>query len=184
MIVTKKSNDKLIGLEVIRFISALSVLVFHYQHFSFVADKATNFVREKQPFYEILSPLYTYGYKGVWVFWCISGFIFFWKYRKVISEQTITPERFFLLRISRLYPLHFVTLFVVALLQIIYFNANNYYFVYQTNSLLTFVLQLLFVSNWGFVNSYSFNGPIWSISIEILVYIFFLQCCGILGSRL
>ncbi|TAM46504.1 MAG: hypothetical protein EPN61_05205 [Burkholderiaceae bacterium] len=72
-----QKNNKLLGLEVVRFISALSVLVWHYQHFFYIADKPTDFVRELQPFYSMLSIFYDYGFYGVQVFWCISGFIFF-----------------------------------------------------------------------------------------------------------
>lgn len=178
---TKQSNDKLIGLEVIRFISALSVLVWHYQHFFYVADKATDFVREQQPFYEILKYLYVYGYNGVQVFWCISGFIFFWKYRIAISDKVVTYKKFFLLRFSRLYPLHFVTLLIVAFLQIIYYNINKFFFVYQNSNLKHFFLQLLMASNWGFENGFSFNGPIWSISVEVLIYFFFFVVLRYVG---
>ena len=39
---------------------------------------------------------------------CISGFIFFMYYHEKISKKLISPFNFFLLRFSRLYPLHFV----------------------------------------------------------------------------
>jgi peptidoglycan/LPS O-acetylase OafA/YrhL len=45
--------------------------------------------------------------------------------------------------------------------------------VYQNNDVLHFVLQLFFASDWLSQKEYSFNGPIWSVSIEVLVYFFF-----------
>jgi peptidoglycan/LPS O-acetylase OafA/YrhL len=57
------------------------------------------------------------------------------------------------------------------------------YFVYQENDWYHFVLQLLMASNWGLQIGDSFNGPIWSISVEVLVYgIFFLSLRYISGS--
>lgn len=167
------NTNKLLGLEIVRFISALAVLVWHYQHFYYVADKPTNFVRDQQPFYSFLKIFYNYGYWGVEVFWCISGYIFFWKYGEAISNKIIKGKKFFILRFSRLYPLHLITLLFVMLLQQAYFLLNNYFFVYQNNDFSHFALQLFMASNWVHHLEYSFNGPIWSISIEVLVYFIF-----------
>ena len=168
-----QQNNKLLGLEVVRFISALSVLVWHYQHFFYIANKPTDFIREQQPLYSLFSLFYDYGFWGVQVFWCISGFIFFWKYREAIASKSISYKKFFVLRFSRLYPLHFFTLFLVLALQAIYFAQKDYFFVYQDNDISHFIYQLFLASNWGFEKGYSFNGPIWSISIEVLIYCFF-----------
>lgn len=168
-----QQNNKLLGLEVVRFISALSVLVWHYQHFFYIGKKPTDFIREQQPLYSLLSLFYNYGFYGVQVFWCISGFIFFWKYREAIASKTITYKKFFVLRFSRLYPLHFFTLLLVLGLQAIYFAQNDGFFVYQDNDMPHFMYQLFLASNWGFEKGFSFNGPIWSISIEVLIYCFF-----------
>lgn len=185
------SSNKLLGLEIIRFISAFAVLLWHYQHFSYIADKPTNFVRDNQPLYAWLKICYRYGFYGIQVFWCISGFIFFWKYRESISSKSVSGKQFFILRFSRLYPLHFTTLLLVAFLQVAYINMNNYYFVYQNNTFSQFILQLFMASNWGlgkvihfllhiFTSStrvygeeFSFNGPIWTISVEVLIYFIF-----------
>lgn len=180
----KKITDRLVGLELIRFISAFSILIWHYQHFTFLGDKAVNFNRNEQPFYEFLSVFYDHGLFGVQIFWCISGFIFFWKYRDIISEKSIQAKQFFLLRFSRLYPLHFLTLFIVVFLQLIYLKQNSLFLVYQNNDLYHFFLQIFFISDWGFENGYSFNGPIWSISVEIMVYIFFFITLKYIGRSI
>jgi peptidoglycan/LPS O-acetylase OafA/YrhL len=152
------------------------VLVFHYQHFAFVGTAQPDFAAMDQPFYSALRLLYSYGFYGVQVFWCISGFIFYWKYAAVLAEHRMTGRKFFVLRLSRLYPLHFATLLLVALLQPVYLAHNGSYFIYSHNDLHHFVLQLFMASNWGADSPESFNGPIWSISIEVLVYcIFFLS---------
>ena len=168
--------NKLPGLEALRFLTAFAILVFHYPHFAFVADKPVGLVQERLPLYGWLHAFYDSGVYGVWIFWCISGFIFFWKYRDPIAERSVGGWKFFVLRFSRLYPLHLVTLLLVALLQPVYFGLHGYFFVYQDNDLPHFLAQLFMASDWGIVHGYSFDGPIWSISIEVLVYfLFFLM---------
>jgi peptidoglycan/LPS O-acetylase OafA/YrhL len=165
--------NKLLGLEVLRFLAAFAILVFHYRHFAFVADTPVDLVNERLPLYRLLHVFYDHGPYGVWIFWCISGFIFFWKYRDAVAERSVGGWKFFVLRFSRLYPLHIATLLLVALVQPLYFNLHGYFFVYQENDLAHFLPQLAMASNWGFQDALSFDGPIWSISVEVLVYFFF-----------
>lgn len=174
-------SSKFLGLEVLRFISAIAVLFWHYQHFSFVADKPVDFVTEQQPLYHAFAVFYRYGFYGVQVFWSISGFIFFWKYSEAIGEGRIGARRFFVLRFSRLYPLHFATMLLVGGLQLVYFAQRGYYFVYQHNDAWHFVLNLFMASHWGLQEGYSFNAPIWSISVEVLVYLLFFLVLRLLG---
>jgi len=176
------SPSKLLGLELLRFFCALSVLLWHYQHFFYIENKPINFDKELQPLYLSFNLLYDYGFYAVQIFWCISGFIFFWHYKNVIANNIINSKRFFILRFSRLYPLHILTLTLVALLQFLYFSKNNLYFVYQNNDLKHFILQLFLASNWGFQTGDSFNGPIWSISVETMIYFFFFLTLRFLGG--
>lgn len=171
-----KNNNKLFGLELIRFISAFAILIWHYQHFSFVDDKPESFFNERQPFYLILYLFYNFGGAGVQIFWCLSGFIFFWKYREKISSHSINFKKFYINRLSRLYPLHLFTLVLVLSLQAIYYYHKNYYFVYQNNDIFHLTLHIFLASNWwGLEIGNSFNGPVWSVSVEMLVYsLFFL----------
>jgi peptidoglycan/LPS O-acetylase OafA/YrhL len=175
-------GNKLLGLEILRFISALAILFWHYSNFTYRDGKYTDFVRENQPFYAVWKSFYDYGHLGVQVFWCISGFIFFWKYRESLSSKIINGKTFFVLRFSRLYPLHVATLLLVALLQLWYLKTNNYFFVFQDNHVADFVLQLFMASNWASADSRSFNGPIWSISLEVLVYVVFFLVLRFVGK--
>src|SRR5476649_1334315 len=62
-------HNKLLGLELLRFVSAFAVLVFHYQHFVYQGlAKPANFVRAQQPLYSVLALLYEHGFEGVRVF--------------------------------------------------------------------------------------------------------------------
>jgi len=167
-----------------RFMAAFAVLLWHYQHLWWTPVGATDFVRTAQPLYRYFSIFYDFGLYAVQVFWSISGYILFWKYRRSVAEHRIGYKTFFVLRFSRLYPLHFATLLLVAALQIVYVSLRGYSFVYGHNDLFHFGLQLLFASNWGFQSGTSFNGPTWSISVEILVYIAFFAVLRYLGSSL
>ncbi len=172
--------QRLLGLELLRFLCAFAVLVWHYQHFGFDGDTLA-LVRSEQPFYRWLKPLYEHGYLGVQVFWCISGFIFFWKYARAIAERRVGGRRFFVLRFSRLYPLHLATLVLVLVLQPLYLRLHGHYFVYQHNDAAHLLGQLLLASNWLDADDWSFNGPVWSISVEVLVYAVFFVTLRWLG---
>jgi len=171
--VAPEPANRLIALEVLRFLSAFAILIFHYRHFFYVADQPVGLVQERLPLYGVLHALYDSGRFGVWIFWCISGFIFFWKYRDAIADRAVDGRQFFVLRFSRLYPLHFVTLLIVALLQSIYFNLHGCFFVYRSNDVWHFLAQLFLASEWDGKENLSFNGPIWSVSVEVLVYLWF-----------
>ncbi len=171
---TRSANDhRLIGIELLRFAAAFGVLVWHYQNFLIGGPNPDSFVREAQPLWFLLAPLYAYGNSGVELFWCISGFIFTWKYLEPINAGGVSFGRFIWLRFSRLYPLHFATLLLAAALNGLYFARHGVYFTYAVNDLKHFLLNLGFASYWGFQADKSFNGPIWSVSVEILVYFLF-----------
>ena len=166
------------SLDVLRGVAALSVVLGHWQHFFFPFNKqGVTFSLNMEPMFDALYIFYQYGGAAVQLFFCLSGFIFFWLYSKRIAEREITLKSFSVLRISRLYPLHFATLIFVAIGQIAYSNATNTYFVYSFNDSYHFFLNLFFASSWGFENGFSFNAPIWSVSIEVLLYATFFVFC-------
>ncbi|WP_257168511.1 acyltransferase [Bradyrhizobium sp. SRS-191] len=167
---TSPGTHKLLGLELLRFIATISVLLWHYPHFAYVAASPVGLVRSELPFYRVLFPFYELGEYGVVIFWCISGFIFFWKYSALIPNGAVDGWTFFVNRLSRLYPLHLATLLLVAALQAVYVTQHGFYFVYQSNDPGHFLAQLLMASDWLPPTGVSFNGPIWSVSIEVLVY--------------
>jgi len=168
------------SLDVLRGVAALVVVLWHWQHFFLPLNKqGVVFSADNQPIFGSLSVFYNYGDNAVQLFFCLSGFIFFWLYSKRIAERSISFKSFSILRLSRLYPLHFVTLIFVAAVQLIYSNMTNTYFVYPFNDAYHFLLNLFFVSSWGFQKGYSFNYPIWSVSVEILLYAIFFVFCRI-----
>ena len=177
-------TSKLLGLELVRFACAITVLVWHYQHFAMAGTGAAP-QQPHEPLRLLLWPLYHFGLFGVQIFWCISGFIFYWKYSGAIAARLVEPKRFFWLRFSRLYPLHFATLLIVAALQPIYVALAGEPFVYQDNGTANFLRQLAVADQWVGPRDYSFNGPIWSVSAEVFVYVLFFTLLRSFGkSRL
>lgn len=168
-------THKLIWLELLRFIAAIAVVIWHYQHFAYVGLSGQALVRSEQPFYRSLSVFYEHGHYAVQMFWAISGYIFFHNYRHQIVNGAISAKTFVIRRFSRLYPLHLATLLIVAGLQYLYLAKTGSYFVYPHNDWSHFGLQLAFASNWSPSFGYSFNAPIWSVSIEVLVYALFFM---------
>lgn len=141
------------------------------------------FQRDRQPFYSIFWIFYDYGFFGVQFFWCLSGYIFTWKYSNMINQKNLTAHDFFWLRFSRLYPLHFLTLFLVASLQAIYFLNNNAYFVYQNNTQYEFFLQIILLTGWSNSLGVGFNAPVWSVSVEIFTYVIFFLGLKYVGQN-
>jgi len=164
------------GIEILRFFAALSILIWHYQHFFFEGACDIDIAQPMRPgfpFYGMLAMLYNYGHASVQVFWVISGFVFMRRYYEAISQATISFEEFAIRRFSRLYPLHIVTLAAVIVLQHAYLGLHPEQFIYQHDTATNFVAQLFMASNWFAERPLSFNGPVWSVSVELLVYALF-----------
>jgi peptidoglycan/LPS O-acetylase OafA/YrhL len=166
---------RIASLDLLRGLAALAVVVWHWNWLHF--DPATGLVDFPPildlPFHYIFYPIYKVGYLAVDLFFAISGFVFFHMYAERLANGQVTAREFSWNRFTRLYPLHLVTLLIVAVLQPIYHASHAAYFVYPDNSVTKFFLQLFMVSNWLPNSPYSFNGPIWSVSIEILLYALF-----------
>ncbi len=166
-------RNRLLGLEAIRFLAACGVLAVHYHHFYHIVPNAVGRGITIYPFYYSFPFLYALaGEWAVQTFWCLSGFIFFWKYQESISSKTIGFKDFFLLRFARLYPLHLLTLILVAIGQAVYWHMTGSYFLKSLISVPHFVANLMMAGNRLFMPG-SFNFPIWSVSIEVLVYFIF-----------
>lgn len=166
---------RLAGIEAIRFCAALTVVIRHYL-FLLNSPQQDAFAHAHPLLSSLFFASYGYGYFGVLVFWLLSGFIFFYNYLGPIVAKKVSGREFFILRFSRLYPLHFVTLLVVAALQAIHMARNGHYFVFPINDLKHFLLHLGFASNWELSKMpvFSFNAPVWSVSVEVVIYGVFL----------
>lgn len=171
------------SLDVIRGIAALSIVFFHWQFFFYTGTIAGNLTVDSYPLYSFFFPFYERGWLAVDLFFCLSGFVMYWLYSGRINNRFICAWNFSVLRFSRLYPLHFVTLLVVLIFQQFMYYRTGDFFVFPANDIYHFVLNIFLASNWGFQKGNSFNAPIWTVSIEVLLYLIFFIVCRILPVR-
>lgn len=163
-------------LDILRGVAALMVVIFHYKHFVFISD-ILGFDTAHLPFSVVLEPVYIYGQFFVELFFSISGYVFFWLYGTAIADRHVNTTSFVIARFARLYPLYVVTLLIVAVGQILFHARYGADFIYHADTPQTFVLNLAMVQQWLPFAQMSFNGPAWSISVEVFLYaVFFLIC--------
>lgn len=181
------SSRRLHSLDALRGVAALSVVFWHWQHFFALRGfYPSGWKRNAEPLYWLLKPFYEHGWAAVDLFFPLSGFVFFWLYRDAIQRRQLGAGEFALLRISRLYPLHTAALFAAAMLQLAYLSRTGHWFVYQNNDWWHFVSSLVMAQQWLPPSiEQSFDGPAWSVSIEVLLYgVFFcLARAGFAGWR-
>ncbi len=171
---TRTLPDRLHYLDTLRGVAALAIVVFHYHHFFLrdAGDRPNMPPVHEFPWGDVLPFLYgEHAAAAVQLFWMISGVVF----THVYMQRATGAWPFFVARFARLYPLHFATLLLVAGLQWLSLHYAGHWQIYGNNDLKHFILQLLFASHsvtWS--HGLSFNGPIWSVSLEIPIYFYFL----------
>jgi len=165
---------RLAHLDGIRGVAALVVAVFwHWQHFSNGKTPVEEF-----PFFSIaglpfFAVFYKYGYLAVDLFFIISGLIFSHVYAGLIERREVSFRLFFLRRIARLYPLHFLGLLLFIVFGSFVYFKFGYYPIYQNFDLFHLALNIFFLQKGFFDAGYSFNGPSWSLSVELFLYFLF-----------
>ncbi|MCL6350491.1 acyltransferase family protein [Pectobacterium polaris] len=105
------------------------------------------------------------GYVGVSFFFLLSGFVLSYSYKQKILDRSLSFIKYFLLRLARLSPLHFLTALPFFL-----------YALYKLDlSFFKLVLNLFYLQSWVPSSTYyfSFNSPSWSLSNEMFFYICF-----------
>lgn len=161
------------GLDLLRFLLSVVILIVHFPFFSSPFVNLAHYDMAIHPFFDSLHLVYKFGGLAVEAFWMISGIIFFYFYLDVIQGKKISLLYFTGLRFSRLYPLHLLTLFSVAILQYLYQAKMGTTFIYGNNDIQHFILNLGMIASWNAKFGLSFNGPFWSVSVELFVYIIF-----------
>jgi peptidoglycan/LPS O-acetylase OafA/YrhL len=103
MVTRIQNTTRIPELDLLRFIAAAAVVLYHYVTcFPVPAQVEGTFV-------ETMSALTRYGYMGVDLFFMISGFVILW------SSIDRDPVGFAISRISRLYPAFWVSLAITSL---------------------------------------------------------------------
>jgi len=168
---------RFVSLDALRGVAALAVVFWHWPNFFFQGTTPGNLDRSHLPLYSVFFAFYEKGWMAVDIFFSLSGFIFFWLYSERVTQRRIGPGEFAVLRFSRLYPLHLITLVIVAALQWNVHERTGSFFVFSLNDAYHFVLNLLFISGWRTSFGDSFNAPVWSVSVEIFLYGLFFALC-------
>lgn len=182
----KSSTNRYAFLDLLRFLACMAVIVWHYQQFFylepgiFVADWTPSW----QPFYQVLLPFYEFGKHGVQVFWALSGFVFFALFSRKIHEGELSAKHFAVDRFSRLYPLHLFSLLLVCLLVWLLRWRTGNDGIYPHNDLYHFALNLGFIPYVVPNKGWSFNAPVWSVSLELIAYVVFFLFVKLLKPTL
>lgn len=149
---TKKvQNDRLYHLDLIRFIAALYVVLYHYGFRGFAKDNLS--ILQFQP----LEGFSKYGYLGVDLFFIISGFVI------LMSVKNSNLIDFCISRFTRLYPAFWLSVILSASIIALYgdkiFNV--------TFSQILFNLTMFN----GFFGIEHVDGVYWSLVVELKFYI-------------
>jgi peptidoglycan/LPS O-acetylase OafA/YrhL len=159
---------RLAPLDALRGFAALAVLVWHY---------GTGF--GAMPMQPLLAPFYRSGGYAVLFFFLLSGYVLSHAYMTPLRRHDVAHNLF--ARFARMAPLHYATLVLVAGAQAWFVSREGRPFVYLSNDCWNFLLNLTFLQQSGLQTGLSFNGPSWSIGVEILVNVVFF---ALISSRL
>ena len=157
---------KYYGVELLRFFSAISIMIYHYGTSFFYLNLNGSF-----PYPSLLKLIYTYGEYAVSIFFAISGLVFSSLYLQQNKDDSF--KKFFIKRFARLYPLHILTLFLIIIIQIIFLKTSGSFQLYTFNDFYHFLLHVSFLYGWGLEEGRAFNSPIWTVSLEIAIYFIF-----------
>lgn len=108
------------------------------------------------------------GFVGVSFFFVLSGFIIAYNYQEKLQTGKVSRRTFWVARIARVYPLHWLTLFIAVIL-------DNYVTASGSDWLRHFIASFTLTNAYIPRADYffSFNSPSWSLCCEQLFYICF-----------
>lgn len=143
-------SDRVNEIDLLRFVAALLVLVFHY---AFRGAAADNMSVMNYPW---LAPVARYGYLGVQLFFLISGFVI------LMTAASGSVRSFAVSRIVRLYPAFWASCTVTYLVCILFGGP-----IYEA----TFKQYMLNMTMLGdYLRVPAIDGVYWSLSLEIRFY--------------
>lgn len=115
------------------------------------------------------SHLFKEGFVGVSFFFVLSGFIIAYNYQKKFTQSKVSKRSFFIARFARIYPLHWLTLFIAIVLGSL--SLTNGFVDWLTHFLASFTLTQAFIPKIDYF--FSFNSPSWSLCCEQFFYLSF-----------
>lgn len=146
-----KRPANLKALTSVRFFAAIYVALFHmvrpYTQWGWFAGMFEN------------------GYLGVSFFFLISGFILTYSHAQEYEAGLGRPEKFWIARFARIYPVYFLSMLYAGWL-------SRAEFQHGLHSL-AYIADLLVVQSWSVRMVNYFNVPAWTISVEAFFYLVF-----------
>lgn len=159
---TIQSNQRIIGLDLLRFLAAFIVSMGHL----LFLESPIRYWTLQQPF---LFPL-RLGLFSVFVFFVLSGF--------VLAPQLVDarryPHKWIKSRLIRLLPLYWFS-WIIPLLFITSLNLSDIHSYYLPQDRASYILGFFASQSW--TNSYYIDGPntpLWSLSVEVGFSFFFI----------
>jgi peptidoglycan/LPS O-acetylase OafA/YrhL len=137
-------------IDLLRFVAALSVVLFHYTFRGYAADSLS-----EMP-YPALAPVAKYGYLGVELFFLISGFVI------LMTASSGTLKDFTISRAVRLYPAFWQCCTITFLVTVLAAPAG------MSVTLPQYLANMTMLS--GFAGVPSVDGVYWSLFVELQFY--------------
>lgn len=145
-----KSKLRIKTLDIMRFIAALNVMLYHYLYRGIQTGRVEEMDLQSSHFFK-------YGYLGVNLFFIISGFVIFLSLKNNNNYLTFIKNR-----IIRLFPTYLISITITLSMFLIFLE--NIPFDNKT------IITNFFMINWIF-NLPSIDGVYWSLHIEWVFYI-------------
>ncbi len=145
-------KDKIGAINLLRFIAALGVLLYHYT-FMFYQRGFTYLD------FGVGRSLFQYGYLGVDLFFIISGFVI------ALSAEGRTAWKFLISRLARLYPLFWISVSITSFFLL--FGGN---WISSEVTASRYLAGLTMIP--GLFNQIVVDGSYWSLEVELKFYTF------------
>lgn len=144
------AGNRVNEIDLLRFLAAVAVVLFHYSFRGYAAD-----AKSIMP-YPLLAPWFKYGYLGVDLFFMISGFVI------LMTASKGGVRAFVVSRAVRLYPAFWACCTLTYLVTIL-IGAPRY-----SASVSKYLLNMTMLSD--FLGVSSIDGAYWSLFVEIKFY--------------
>jgi len=148
--VIKNKKNRFYEIDMLRFVAAISVMLYHYGFRGQASDNLTDMP------YPYAVSFVKYGYLGVNLFFIISGFVIF------MTASQGSVRRFCISRLVRLYPAFWVCCTITFIVTLV---AGGVRF---SASWHDYAVNMTMLS--GFLNVKSIDGSYWSLFVEIKFY--------------
>lgn len=151
-------KPKLPALTGIRFFAALGVVLFHYGSMALAASP------------EWVRSIARHGDQGVELFFILSGFVLSYNYA---DSRKLNQFDFWIARFARLYPVYLLAFLLAAPSYLFYRYTADDPLVATVKSSLSALIALTMTQGWTPVTVFTWNGPAWAMSAEVVFYLLF-----------